>query len=70
MAAFADHLSEMLTFQRPDLMHAHFWMSAWAAAVTAERLNLPLLVTFHALGAVKRRYQGSVRYQPAQQNQG
>jgi glycosyltransferase involved in cell wall biosynthesis len=39
-------------------MHAHFWMSAWAAAVTAERLNLPLLVTFHALGAVKRRYQG------------
>ena len=58
MGAFADHLSEMLTFQRPDLMHAHFWMSAWAAAVTAERLNLPLLVTFHALGAVKRRYQG------------
>jgi glycosyltransferase involved in cell wall biosynthesis len=33
-------------------------MSAWAAAVTAERLNLPLLVTFHALGTVKRRYQG------------
>ena len=58
MAAFADHLSEMLTFQRPDLVHAHFWMSAWASAVTAGRLNLPLLVTFHALGTVKRRYQG------------
>ena len=30
----------------------------WAAVVAAGRLNLPLLVTFHALGTVKRRYQG------------
>jgi glycosyltransferase involved in cell wall biosynthesis len=59
MAAFADHLTEMLKFQRPDVLHAHFWMSAWASARAARRLNLPLLVTFHALGSVTRRYQGS-----------
>jgi glycosyltransferase involved in cell wall biosynthesis len=58
MGAFADRLTEMLTFQKPDLVHAHFWMSAWASAAAARRLNLPLLVTFHALGTVKRRYQG------------
>ena len=58
MSAFADCLTEMLKFQRPDLVHAHFWMSAWASAAAAARLGLPLLVTFHALGTVKRRYQG------------
>jgi glycosyltransferase involved in cell wall biosynthesis len=57
MAAFADHLTEMFKFQEPDVVHAHFWMSAWASARACRRLGLPLLVTFHALGSVKRRYQ-------------
>jgi glycosyltransferase involved in cell wall biosynthesis len=64
MAAFADHLTEMLKFQQPDVAHAHFWMSAWASARAARRLNLPLLVTFHALGSVKRRYQGPADTSP------
>jgi len=64
MAAFADHLTEMLKFQQPDVVHAHFWMSAWASARAAMRLNLPLLVTFHALGSVKRRYQGPADTSP------
>ena len=64
MAAFADHLTEMLKFQQPDVVHAHFWMSAWASARAVRRLNLPLLVTFHALGSVKRRYQGPADTSP------
>ena len=64
MAAFADHLTEMLKFQQPDVVHAHFWMSAWASARAARRLHLPLLVTFHALGSVKRRYQGPADTSP------
>jgi D-inositol-3-phosphate glycosyltransferase len=64
MAAFADHLTEMLKFQQPDVVHAHFWMSAWASAHAARRLHLPLLVTFHALGSVKRRYQGPADTSP------
>jgi D-inositol-3-phosphate glycosyltransferase len=58
MGAFADCLTEMLKFQRPDVIHAHFWMSAWASGAAAARLGLPFLITFHALGTVKRRYQG------------
>jgi D-inositol-3-phosphate glycosyltransferase len=64
MAAFADHLTEMLKFQQPDVVHAHFWMSAWASARAARRLDVPLLVTFHALGSVKRRYQGPADTSP------
>jgi D-inositol-3-phosphate glycosyltransferase len=64
MAAFADHLTEMLKFQQPDVVHAHFWMSAWASARSSRRLNVPLLVTFHALGSVKRRYQGPADTSP------
>src|SRR5215218_1567923 len=64
MAAFADHLTEMLKFQQPNVVHAHFWMSAWASAQAARRLHLPLLVTFHALGSVKRRYQGPADTSP------
>jgi D-inositol-3-phosphate glycosyltransferase len=64
MATFGDHLSEVLKCQQPDVVHAHFWMSAWAAARAIRRLNLPLVVTFHALGSVKRRYQGPADTSP------
>jgi D-inositol-3-phosphate glycosyltransferase len=64
MAVFGDHLTEMLKFQQPDVVHAHFWMSAWAAACAVRRLNIPLVVTFHALGSVKRRYQGPADTSP------
>jgi glycosyltransferase involved in cell wall biosynthesis len=64
MAAFAEHLAEMLELEQPDLVHAHFWMSAWASARAARRLDLPLLVTFHALGSVKRRYLGPADTSP------
>jgi glycosyltransferase involved in cell wall biosynthesis len=64
MAAFADRLTEMFTFQQPDVVHAHFWMSAWASAEATRRLGLPLLITFHALGTVKRRYQGTADTSP------
>lgn len=43
---------------RPDVVHAHFWMSGIAALGAARSLDLPVVQTFHALGVVKRRYQG------------
>lgn len=45
----------------PDLVHAHFWMSGLATdiAVRAERSRPATAITFHALGAVKRRHQGA-----------
>jgi glycosyltransferase involved in cell wall biosynthesis len=42
----------------PDIVHAHFWMSALAALEAAKPLGLPLVQTFHALGGEKRRHQG------------
>ena len=64
MAAWADHLTEMVKFQQPDVVHAHFWMSAWASARATRRLDLPLLVTFNGLGSVKRRYRGPADTSP------
>ncbi|MDQ1681456.1 MAG: hypothetical protein QOI42_2315 [Frankiaceae bacterium] len=58
MAAFADDLREEWARDRPDVVHAHFWMSALAALDAAKPLRIPVVVTFHALGVVKRRHQG------------
>ncbi|MBF6260868.1 glycosyltransferase [Nocardia farcinica] len=59
------HLGEFGTFlrrhwltDRPQLVHAHFWMSALAAELAARAFDIPVVVTFHALGTVKRRHQG------------
>ncbi|MHB1535736.1 MAG: glycosyltransferase [Acidimicrobiales bacterium] len=50
---------------RPDVVHAHFWMSGLAALQAARPLGLPAVQTFHALGAVKRRHQGPADTSPA-----
>ena len=63
-AAFAERLSELLSFQKPDVLHAHSWMSALVSAPAANRLNLPLLVTFHTLGNAQLRYEGSSEANP------
>ncbi|RPI30500.1 MAG: glycosyltransferase [Chloroflexota bacterium] len=41
-----------------DLIHANFWMSALIAADIKKAIGTPFLVTFHALGRVRRLYQG------------
>ena len=40
-----------------DLVHANFWMSALAAADLKRALDIPFVVTFHALGRVRRFHQ-------------
>jgi phosphoheptose isomerase len=41
-----------------DLIHAHFWMSALVAADLKLITGIPFVVTFHALGRVRRLHQG------------
>jgi glycosyltransferase involved in cell wall biosynthesis len=48
----------------PDVVHAHFWMSGLAALQAAAPLDVPVVQTFHALGSVKRRYQGAADTSP------
>jgi D-inositol-3-phosphate glycosyltransferase len=45
--------------RRPyDLLHANFWMSGLVAAEAKQALGIPFLITFHALGRVRRFHQG------------
>ncbi|WP_066363095.1 glycosyltransferase [Herbidospora mongoliensis] len=55
---FAKWLREQWLFDRPDVVHSHFWMSGLAALGAARDLGIPVVHTYHALGAVKRRHQG------------
>ncbi|HZG38395.1 MAG TPA: glycosyltransferase, partial [Nodosilinea sp.] len=41
-----------------DLIHANFWMSARVASQIKQHTGVPFVVTFHALGKVRRQYQG------------
>jgi glycosyltransferase involved in cell wall biosynthesis len=58
MGAFGDELERLWGVRRPDVVHAHFWMSGLAAFEACQALDLPIVQTFHALGVVKRRQQG------------
>ncbi|PRY12281.1 glycosyltransferase involved in cell wall biosynthesis [Pontibacter ummariensis] len=42
-----------------QVIHAHFWMSGYVAATLKKRLHIPYMITFHALGKVRRIYQGA-----------
>jgi D-inositol-3-phosphate glycosyltransferase len=57
--AFAQRLAGAWRTRRPDVVHAHFWMSGRAALAAARPLDVPVVQTFHALGVVKRRHQGA-----------
>jgi glycosyltransferase involved in cell wall biosynthesis len=62
--AFARGLAARWRHRRPDVVHAHFWMSGLASLAAARSRDLPVAQTFHALGAVKRRHQGTADTSP------
>ncbi len=58
LPAFRDELVAAWTAELPDAVHSHFWMSGWVTLTAAREVGVPMLHTFHALGAEKRRHQG------------
>ncbi|MGN6610012.1 MAG: glycosyltransferase [Jatrophihabitans sp.] len=58
-------LVDRLSYDPPAVLHAHFWMSGLASLAAARELGVPMVQTFHALGAVKRRHQGAADTSPA-----
>ncbi len=66
MDAFADDLARVFSRLAPDLVHAHFWMSARASLAAAQPLGIPVVQTFHALGSEKRRIQGAADTSPSE----
>ncbi|MFF9671790.1 glycosyltransferase [Streptomyces eurythermus] len=66
MHEFGDFLARQWAEHPPHVVHAHFWMSGLAALAGARDLNIPVVQTYHALGTVKRRYQGAADTSPPQ----
>ena len=52
--------------RRYDLVHANFFMSGHVAAELKRTLGVPFVVTFHALGKVRRMHQGAADAFPAE----
>src|SRR5574339_4162 len=53
--------------KRPyDLVHANFWMSGFVAANLKAALDIPFVITFHALDQVRRQFQGKADKFPVQ----
>ena len=59
MGDFTAYLLRFCRCQREtyDLVHANFWMSGLVACELKKALGLPFVVTFHALGRVRRLHQ-------------
>ncbi len=47
-----------------DLVHGNFWMSGWVASELRQRLDIPAVQIFHAMGKTKRRHQKKVDTSP------
>ncbi|MCP2243802.1 glycosyltransferase [Lentzea aerocolonigenes] len=66
MTDFSRFLMHDWQDQRPDVVHSHFWMSGLASVLAARREGIPVVHTYHALGTVKRRHQGSQDTSPSE----
>lgn len=52
-----------------DIVHANFFMSAYVAMILKQRIKLPFVVTFHALGLVRLAHQKAMDRFPAERFQ-
>jgi len=67
MTALADGIAADWERRPPEVVHSHFWMSGVAALQAVAQTTgprPPVLHTFHALGTVKRRFQGLLDTSP------
>jgi D-inositol-3-phosphate glycosyltransferase len=61
MSQFAHGMLERICFEAIayDLVHANFWLSGIAASLVKQWTHTPFVMTFHALGAIRRKHQGA-----------
>ena len=59
MPDFTAFVQQFAAHERYDVVHAHFFMSGLVAMQLKSALGLPFVVTFHALGLVRRLHQGA-----------
>ncbi|WP_293908168.1 glycosyltransferase [Sphingobacterium sp. UBA5670] len=60
MEEFSTNMIDFITENQLNyhLVHAHFWLSGLVAMEVKKQLKIPFVITFHALGAVRRMHQG------------
>lgn len=61
---FAERLGESWGVERPDVVHAHHWLSGLAALRVALPFELPVVQTFHGLGSIQGRHLGAADPSP------
>ncbi|GAA1587794.1 glycosyltransferase family 1 protein [Kribbella sancticallisti] len=66
MPEFGQWLGTRWSVDRPDVVHAHFWMSGVACEQARKVAGFAFAQTFHALGVVKRRHQRDQDTSPAE----
>ncbi len=66
MDAFAAWTIDDCRNGMPEVLHAHFWMSGYAALAVRAALGVPVVHTFHALAAEKRSFQGAADTSPGE----
>lgn len=61
MADFTEYVRKFFCSQKEPyhLIHANFWMSGMVALEMKRMLAVPFVITFHALGKVRRLHQGA-----------
>lgn len=66
MQDFTEYVLKFCRCQRKayDLIHANFWMSGLVAADVKRVLGTPFVITFHALGRVRRQHQRQADHFP------
>jgi len=66
MPAFRDACLHFMEHEEGyyDLLHGNFWMSGWVAAQLRQRLKIPVVQIFHAMGKTKQRHQGDADTSP------
>ncbi|UQS24149.1 glycosyltransferase [Amycolatopsis thermalba] len=69
MTEFGRYLAKSWQRDTPDVVHAHFWMSGLASLLATRGTDVPVVQTFHALGVVKKRYQGTADTSPPERVQ-
>ena len=59
MHEFADNMLDFINRERVmyDLVHANFFMSGLVASIVKKVLQIPYVITFHALGLVRKAFQ-------------
>ncbi len=53
LCAFVLAMRRHPTAESHDLLHANYWLSGWVGRRLAEAWDIPLVTTFHTLGALK-----------------